>query len=200
MKKYLLSFLSLGGLSLLVWAFAVSSCGSKSYDLVFKNIELSTYADDLILENGGPATKDNLVIKAAFYPHVILAQKTPSIITQANAMLYIKPDQYNYIEHISSIKMVTLHDYNAQYPAGSDATSLFKYHFGNGQTTEVARLVDYLNSLQNTTRNDFKGIYRFTMSLKEAPANPGNTQAFVMELRTDKNGLLKDTTVNFTLN
>lgn len=194
MRKFFI--LSVGGplLMFLMWIIA-ASCNRDNYEVLFSDIHLypstmSSTGDYIKLnENEHVGVEElKLVLKLDFHNFVV---SNNSLLPKAYAAL---PPIYNKLDQAKEIKLITLHDYDATHPAGTDVIDLIKdIDTNDTYNTNRKKIINIINDSGYFLR-DYEEI---EMQFISSPTNSNQIQKFAFEILTVDGSVLRDTTINF---
>jgi len=195
-KAFALFYFLLGG-SLIVFVLSLLGCDAKDYKFIYKMGKAACFRQDVysgMVEIADVAAFDSLFVIEQFDNQILTSD---NLHLRSNALYAYEPGDPNYIpvEKLTDIKIYTVNDYNAQYPAGSDITAICKFLINNllytgypPNDSSRAWALSQLNNTQvyNTAQRELGFI------LTESPTTSG-LQRFAFEIRTEINELLRDT-------
>lgn len=207
MKKILLTSFAFTGITLLVWLFGATSCFRNTYNVLYERIDsrLYRYEEDtyhnLIREDTGLAAyatvpREHLLLSGHLFMHLFLTQAHTGWNNLGTRAWAYKPGPavYHHQERIKEVRIITLHDYNQSYPAGSDMAPICSFYApdNSGQWVDRAGLYEKINTIQEQRMELLNFI---DARLMESPQNAANEQQFVIQVYTDKGEMLSDTTL-----
>lgn len=207
MKKLFLTSFAFTGLTLTAWMLGATSCFRTTYNALIDRLDVRAighFTDSLYpvilpkeLANGDTVLLNDFGMGSQIQMHVFLTSNKPSF---GNQVLAFKPapPQYTLVERIRSIRVITLEDYNQNFPAGADMTSACRFLLNNLYDPvwlDAPVFNDTLPALM-AERQDYSSVIIYS-KLKEAPADPDQLKQFVTEIETEDGVLFRDTTIRF---
>lgn len=204
MKKLLalLTFLIGGSLSLFV--LSVMGCAKAKHTFLYKDFHSSVIRYDpngleVSLKKNDTALYPNFLIEDV--PDIMKITLNRPALTGNSAWAFQPgPQEYKPAEKISSIKIITLNPYNSNYPAGADITQACRFivtrSFNNNNDSLLASAIENLNAGYSDNGSEVPPSLR--IFLREQPASLA-PQQFAVELKTEVNAYIRDTTISFYL-
>lgn len=196
MKKLIaLLYFMIGG-SVLMSTLSLLGCEGKDYRFIYIMGSVTFWQEDTY--QGQKEVKDS----CSFPGFIIRQQLDYEILTAANFSFsgnklyaYTTPDpDYTPVEKLTDIKVYTVNNYNANYPAGTEITAICRFYTLNndydnpGGDSSVTWVLEKLND--TFTDASFNGSHAIDVSLAEPPSGT-REQQFRFEIRTEHKELMR---------
>ena len=189
MKRYFLKF----SIPVFILALLYTGCTREGLKYVYKAPALIPYAfydyanNNPVIEKG-TVSVNNLSFEISFQYQQI---KTASVVLPGNAAyaLSIKEPIPVPLEKIIAINIKPLTDYSSNSPARTNMNDRCTFHYSSAadDTTTLANIIDGLN---NPEYSQYNRVY---FRLKDAPSDIQSPHRFIIEIITDNNSRLADT-------
>lgn len=209
MKK-LSSFLVffIGG-SLLLFLSTLSGCGKMIYYIIKDiNVDVMQFSapdnpNPSGVDEGGTADYSRYFVQVRF--DISKLESMAARLLPVTSVYAFKPgpSTYQNVEgRVQDIRIITLRDYNADFPVGSDMADAcnFADPYLALQQGAVVSKQDFIKNLEETQNVDDAMASYIACSFKTPTPATAGLQQFVVEISMASNTLLRDTTVLFTLN
>lgn len=204
MKKFFALFTSFLGGSLLLFFLSLIGCDKKDRPFLFKDIrtDIIQYQSNGLespLSKGDTANYSNFFLASAFDIKLLSSAK---LIFQGSKTYAFQPGDRHYkpVEKISNISITTLNNYNSNYPAGTDITAACRFRitgtYVDAKDSSASVAIEHLNAGFSDIDSDLQSAMQIYLNERPGQLSP---QQFAIELRTEVNATIRDTTIHFYL-
>jgi|GEM_PF-3974731 hypothetical protein len=196
MKKNLYLILA-GGLLL-------QSCADEKSVVTIRDIETNIYSEGLFVQEDSTVDRSKFTV-GCNYIFTNLTAHNWSFVNKAFAMSPADPS-FKSLEKVTDIRIYTVQQYNNHYIAGSDISDscLFNlynqgYYESYQQDRGHLRKAEILKKMQEAS-DDFtqQAVMGFGATPQTLP-DAGSRQQLVIEVRTNKGTMVRDTSITFKI-
>lgn len=171
-----------------------TGCGTQKYKYLYQKPETNCYKHKALapLKENEVVSFSNLLVKIKLKVH---SYYISSVLPTANvAYATTIATEYTPLEQITDIEVVTLNNYNLQYPSGTDLSSICKFGYDTIANTKTEFLKKYND--RNEKVNSFSPLSNdlIVLSLSQTPTTYGTKHRFAIKLHTNTGAELADTT------
>lgn len=190
MKRYYLRI----AVPVFILAFIYTGCTQEGLKYVYKApavipYAFYDYANNTPVTINGSVNLKNLSFEIYFQFQQI---KTASLVlpgNQAYALSLAEPIPVP-LEKISAINIRPLTNYSSNYPALANITEKCTFHFSHAANDTIT-LANLINDINNVNNRPYSSTY---FRLTESPTDVQTPHRFIVEIITDNNVRLADTT------
>lgn len=197
MKRIVAFLCCFAGGSMLFFLLSLAGCREEKTTIIYRSVT-SVVREGAVNEQGrellpgGTVAYNRCSVWLQLNTTELLGLKLPSIANK----LYARGETFRNMEKLTDIRVITLNDYNTQYPAGSDLSAAVGFLEEGGTLTGKAKMLERLNRNYNVFETDPIRSFSFRPGTPPAAAS---AQQFAIELRTEQQSVLRDTTITFIL-
>ncbi|WP_118973554.1 hypothetical protein [Taibaiella koreensis] len=197
MKKIVAFICCFTGGSLFFFVLSLAGCRQQQTNMIYQSVtsvvrEGRDNEEGNEVMPGATSRYDRCSVWLYFSTTKLLGTHFPSFTNTAAA----RGQTFRNLEKITDIRIITCRDYNAQFPAGSDISASAAFLEEGGILTGKAKMLERIN--KNYEVSEAEPVSRFSFRPASAPATT-SLQQFAIELRTEQNAVLRDTTIAFIL-
>lgn len=208
MKRLIAFFICFIGGSLLLLVLSLMGCNRSDHYFIYSNMTAEVMHRYLADSNVVVALVDgDTAVSGRFYVNVALDITEVDKVTASRflpgstlyALQLPELGYYNLEGKISDIKVITLYDYNEDYPAGSDLSDAC--YFSSTQSMNDSAFIDkaaLINESHLPMENGWSSYFSL-FNVYTPEASIGSRQQLAIEVRMEQNTVIRDTTVTFLL-
>jgi len=173
-----------------------TGCNRKPVKYIYMPPNATLYTNNVPLPESSVVPVDRVNIELRLNTQVIQVATTNILPANSAYALSIREPALIPLEEIQDLRIRPVYDYNSTYVSMDDISETCTYSYSQSGTDSVSKqeMIDNFNA---------GGIYStgrlvFYINFSEPPRNY-HAQQFIVEIITDKNSRLADTTVEFIL-